>query len=47
MNDTFNPEHSDDGYDETRWRHVEYEEPTRVSAVLCGSGGGAGSDVDK
>ena len=42
-NDTLDPEHSDDGCDETRWRHVEYEEPAPVSAVLSGSEGGTGS----
>lgn len=46
MYNTFNPEQSDDGNDETRWHHVECEEPAWVSAVLCGSEGGAGSDVE-
>lgn len=47
MSDTFNPEHSDDAHDETRRRHVAYEEPSSVSAVFCGSQGGTGSDVGK
>ena len=47
MYNTFNPEQSQDGDDEMRRLHVECEEPVRVSAVLCGSEGGAGSDVEK
>lgn len=47
MYNTFNPEQSKDGDDEMRRLHVECEEPVRVSAVLCGSEGGAGSDVEK
>lgn len=46
MSDTFNPEHRDDGNNETRWHHVESDEPTGVSVVLSGSEGGAGSDVE-
>ena len=47
MYNTFNQEQSQDGDDEMRRLHVECEEPVRVSAVLCGSEGGAGSDVEK
>ena len=47
MYNTFNPEQSQDGDEEMRRLHVECEEPVRVSAVLCGSEGGAGSDVEK
>ena len=47
MYNTFNPEQGQDGDEEMRRLHVECEEPVRVSAVLCGSEGGAGSDVEK
>ena len=47
MHNTFNPEQSKDGDDEMRRLHVECGEPVRVSAVLCGSEGGTGSDVEK
>ena len=47
MYNTFNPEQSKDGDDEMRRLHVECGEPVRVSAVLCGSEGGTGSDVEK
>ena len=47
MYNTFNPEQSKDGDNEMRRLHVECGEPVRVSAVLCGSEGGTGSDVEK
>lgn len=40
MNDTFDPDHSDDGYDEMRWHHFECRKLTSVSDVLCGTRGG-------
>ena len=46
MYDTFHPEHSDDVRDEMR-HHVDCEKPAGISAVLCGSEGGTGSDVEK
>lgn len=46
MYTTFNPEQSNDGYDDTRRHHVDCEEPAGVSAVLCRSGG-TGSDVEQ
>lgn len=45
MYSTFNPEHTDDGYDEMRWHHVECEDSAEVSAVHHGSEGGTGSDA--
>lgn len=45
MNVTFNPDHSNDGYDEMRWHHLECV-INRVES-LCESKGGTGSDVKK